>query len=165
MLNKTAVITITLCLCLFAAACSCGGGTSASLATSNLEVKPGEEFELIVNINPGNRGISAVEISLNFDNSTAQVVDVAPGELLGERPLTGLFRIEAGTLAYSLARIGKTEAPTPAAVFAHIKCRLLESATGGDCQFNLTSVNLADENFKDIIARVQNPSVNVRIRH
>ena len=81
-----------------------------------------------------------------------QVVEVKPGELLGERPLPGILNIdnEAGTLGYSLARIGETTAPTSGATFAVITFQILNSAQPGDYELTFSSVGFANENFEDI---------------
>jgi hypothetical protein len=127
-------------------------------------IKPSEQFEVKVQVEPGKQGVSAVEIKLSFDPQTMQVVEVKPGALLGERPLPGILNIdnEAGALSYSLARIGTTEVPTPAATFAVITFQVLNSAQPGDCELSFTSVGLANEKLEGIEdIRVKGTSVKI----
>jgi hypothetical protein len=83
---------------------------------------------------------------------------------LGERPLAGILNIdnEAGTLGYSLARIGETTAPTSGATFAVITFQILNSAQPGDYKLGFTGVGLASENFEDISGiRVKGASIKI----
>lgn len=166
LLSKLVLAAITLWALLVTASCTCvGGGATASLIPSPEEAKPGEQFEVQVKIEPGNQGVSAVEIHLVFDAKAMQVMDIRSGELLGERPLPGILEIdnEAGILSYSLARIGETTPPTPAATFATITFLILESAKAGDYELSCTGVGLANENFEDIPSiKVKRASVKVR---
>jgi hypothetical protein len=166
MAGRWLIITIV-CLSLLATSCQCAGGGGASLALvpSPNEIKPGEQFEVEVQVQPGKQGLSAVEINLSFEPEVMQVIDIKPGELLGDGPLPGILNIdsEAGTVSYSLARIGATEAPTPAATFAIITFQILNSAQGGDYELTLTGVGAANENFEDIKdIRVKGASVRVK---
>jgi hypothetical protein len=166
MAGRWLIITIV-CLSLLATSCQCAGGGGASLALvpSPNEIKPGEQFEVEVQVKPGKQGLSAVEINLSFEPEVMQVIDIKPGELLGDGPLPGILNIdsEAGTVSYSLARIGATEAPTPAATFAIITFQILNSAQGGDYELTLTGVGAANENFEDIKdIRVKGASVRVK---
>lgn len=150
--KRLIIIFAVVCLSLLAVSCAGVGGTSISLIPSPEEVKPGEQFEVKVQVEPGKQGISAVEINLSFDPQAMQVIEIKPGTLLGEIPLPGILNIdnEAGTLSYSLARIGETDAPTPAATFAVITFQILQWAKAGDYELNFPSVGFADEKFEDI---------------
>jgi len=166
MAGRWLIITIV-CLSLLATSCQCAGGGGASLALvpSPREIKPGEQFEVKVQVKPGKKGVSAVEINLSFDPRVMQVIDIKPGTLLGDSPLPGILNIdsEAGTVSYSLARIGATEAPTPAVTFAIITFQILNSAQGGDYELTLTGVGAANENFEDIKdIRITEASVRVK---
>jgi hypothetical protein len=147
------IITI-MCLGLLATSCQCagGGGVSLALVPSPKEIKPGEQFEVEVQVKPGKQGVSAVEIDLSFAPEVMQVIDIKPGALLGDMPLPGILNIDsdAGTVNYSLARIGATEAPTPAATFAVITFQILNSAQGGDYELTLDGAGVANENFEEI---------------
>lgn len=166
MAGRWLIITIV-CLSLLATSCQCagGGGSSLALVPSPKEIKPGEQFEVEVQIKPGKQGVSAVEINLSFDPEVMQVIDIKPGTLLGNSPLLGILNIdsEAGTVSYSLARIGETKAPTTAANFAIITFQILNSAQGGDYGLTLAGIGLANENFEDIQdIRVKVASVRVK---
>lgn len=166
MAGRWLIITIV-CLSLLATSCQCagGGGSSLALVPSSKEIKAGEQFEVEVQVKPGKQGVSAVEINLSFDPQVVQVIDIKPGTLLGDGPLPGILNIdsEAGTISYSLARIGATEAPTPAATFAVITFQVLNSAEGGDYELSPTGVGLANENFEDIQdIRITGASVRVK---
>lgn len=164
--SKLLIIAAILCLTSSITSCTCAGGrVTASLLLSSEEAMPGEQFEVQVEVRPGKQGISAVEINLAFDSQAMQVLDTRPGELLGEAPLPGILKIdnEAGTLNYSLARIGETRAPTPVAVFAIITFQILESAKAGDYEFSLTNVGLASQNFEDI-SDIQIKGASIKVR-
>lgn len=164
--NRLLVLLIVVCLGLVTVSCQCagGGGASVALALSSEEVRPSEQFEVKVQVEPGKQGVSAVEVKLSFEPQTMQVVEVKPGALLGERPLPGILNIdnEAGTVSYSLARIGTTEVPTPAATFAVITFQVLNSAQPGDYELSFTSVGLANEKLEDVQDfRVKGASVKI----
>lgn len=164
--NRLLVLIIIVCLGLVTVSCQCagGGGASVALALSSQEVKPGEQFEVKVQVEPGKQGVSAVEIKLSFEPQAMQVVEVKSGALLGDRPLPGILNVdnEAGTVSYSLARIGTTEVPTPAATFAVITFQVLNSAQPGDYELSFSSVGLANEKFEGIEdIRVKGASVKV----
>jgi hypothetical protein len=151
--NRLLVITIiTVCLILPTTSCAGGKQVSIALSLSAKQVTPGEQFKVQVQVEPQKQGVSAGEINLSFDSQAMQVVEVKPGTLLGERPLAGILNIdnEAGTLGYSLARIGETTAPTSGAAFAIVTFQILNSAQPGDYELELTKVGLANENFGDI---------------
>jgi hypothetical protein len=159
------IVIIAVCLSLLAVSCAKGAGVSVALSPLPEKVKPGEQFKVEVRVEPGKQGISAGEINLSFDSQVMQVVEVKPGELLGERPLPGILNIdnEAGTLNYSLARIGETTAPTSGATFAVITFQILNSAEPGDYKLGFTGVGLANENFEDISGiRVKGASVKIK---
>jgi hypothetical protein len=164
--NRLLVLLIVVCLGLVTVSCQCagGGGASVALVPSPKVIKPSEQFEVKVQVEPEKQGVSAVEVKLSFEPQTMQVVEVKPGALLGERPLPGILNIdnEAGALSYSLARIGTTEVPTPAATFAVITFQVLNSAQPGDCELSFTSVGLANEKLDGIEdIRVKGTSVKI----
>lgn len=159
------IVIIAVCLGLLAVSCAKGAGVSVALSPSPEKVKPGEQFKVEVRVEPGKQGVSAGEINLSFDSQVMQVVEVKPGELLGERPLPGILNIdnEAGTLNYSLARIGETTAPTPASAFAIVTFQVLEAAKAGDYELTFSGVGLANENFEDIPGvRVKGASIKIK---
>jgi len=164
--SRLLVITIVaVFLSLLAISCAGGKQVSIALSLSAKQVTPGEQFKVQVQVEPGKQGISAGEINLSFDSQAMQVVEVKPGTLLGERPLPGILKIdnEAGTLSYSLARIGETTAPTSGATLAIITFQILNSAQHGDYELSFTSAGLANENFEDIPdIQVQGASVKIK---
>ncbi|RLC73294.1 MAG: hypothetical protein DRI26_01205 [Chloroflexi bacterium] len=117
-----------------------------------LEAKPGQEFTVRIQVKPAGWGVSGGEVSLSFDPTALEVIDLRPGDLLGTNPLMGLKKIdrEAGVIKYALARVGPTSAPTPPGAFAIIRLKVLEEAEPGTYGLKLTKVGLADENFQDV---------------
>ena len=126
--------------------------TTASLAPSSVDVQPGDEFTIEVNVDPAGKGISGGEISLRFDPAVVTVVSVEAGQLLGAEPLEGIKQIDEGegTLRYALARLGATAVPTPSGTFARVTFQVAEGAEAGSYSLELESVALADEAFKDV---------------
>ena len=163
--NRLLLFTIiTVCLILLTTSCAGGKQVSIALSLSAKQVTPGEQFKVQVQVEPQKQGISAGEINLSFDSQAMQVVEVKPAELLGERPLPGILNIdnEAGTLSYSLARIGETAAPTSGATLAIITFQILNSAQPGDYELSFTSVGLANENF-EAIPNIQVKGASIKI--
>jgi len=164
--NRWLIIILTVvCLSLLAVSCAGLRGTSIALIPSPQEVKPGEQFEIKVQVEPGKQGISAIEINLSFDPQAMQIIEVKPGTLLGERPLSGILNIdnEAGTLSYSLARIGETDVPTLTGTFAVITFQMLDWAQGGNYELSFTGVGFTNEDFEDIVG-IQLKGANIKIR-
>ena len=130
----------------------------------SIEADPGEEFEVEVNIDLEDRGISGGEIGLTFDSDTMEVVNIEAGDLLGSDPLVGLKEIDnqAGTVKYALARMGETSVPTPPGVLAVLTVRVLNSAGSGSYELKLRKVGLADEKFEDITGlRTQGAQIKI----
>ena len=144
-----AVLVMTLCACEGAP----GEGAPVCILLPSPEAEVGAEFEARVYVEVEERGISAGEILLTFDADTMEVVSIEPGDLLGSDPLVGLREIDnnAGTVKYAIARVGATSVPTPPGVFAILKFKVLESAKSGTYELNLSKVDLADEEFEDIV--------------
>lgn len=171
---KTSVfLTVLMLLCVGLSAISCGDGEEEAVALPSegvyitppsQEVEPGQEVRIKVEVKPVGWGVSAGEINLKFDPSALQATSIEPGDFLGSNPLVGLNEIdnEAGTLGYSLARVGATSPPSPPGVFAIIKLKALEVAKSGTYELTLTKVGLADEDFEDIMGiKVQGASIKV----
>lgn len=128
------------------------------------EAEPEQDGSVKVEVKPGDRGVSAGEITLEFDPSALEVTAVEPGLFFGPTPLVGFEEIdkEAGKLEYALARVGPTPVPSPAGVLAVVNFRVLESAKVGSYQLILTYAALCDENFEDITdVEVQGASIKV----
>jgi len=113
---------------------------------------PGESIQLNVQVDPGQNGISGGEIEISFDPSFFQVIDVAPGDLLGANPLIGTERIDnnAGNLIYALARVGQTPVPTSSGTFAVIQLDTVSTEVLKACQLLITKAGFCNEQFEDI---------------
>jgi hypothetical protein len=125
---------------------------SVYIEPSSLELKQGEEFKVRIKVDPGSKGISAGEINVTFNSDVFECIDISPGDILGASPLEGVKRIDnaAGFLRYAIARIGRTEPPTPPGIFAEIRFKVKSKANIGTYTIELVGVGLADEEFKDI---------------
>lgn len=176
--SKLVIAAVTLCLLFTTASCAPsamppprgdtvdGAAISVTLIPSTEEAEPGEWFEVQVAVEPGNQGISAVEINLTYEPQAMRVGSVGAGPLLGENPLQGILKVDnqTGSLSYSLARVGKTTSPTQPATFAIIKFQILESAEALNVLvFKLNRVGLADENFEDISGIEINAGASIKI--
>ena len=111
---------------------------SIAMVPAIMKVRPGQVFSVDVNVDPQARGISGLELEIRFQPDIFQMVDVVPGDLLGEKPpevqsIIPIINIdnELGILHYTAARIGPTEAPTPPGLVATMFLRVLETAPAG----------------------------------
>jgi len=139
---------------------------SVYIEPSSLELKQGEEFKVRIKVDPGSKGISAGEINVTFNSDVFECIDISPGDILGASPLEGVKRIDnaAGFLHYAIARIGRTEPPTPPGIFAEIRFKVKSEANIGTYTIELLGVGLADEEFKDITnISIGNRLVEVKI--
>lgn len=127
-------------------------GATVRLFTDGAEQKPGNEFEVLIEVSPGALGISAAELSLSFDPDVFEVSAMVPGELLGDNPLVALYEIDndKGRLAIGLARQGVTTAPTPKAVVATASFKINSNTEAGAHELNLTAFALANQDFEDV---------------
>ena len=172
---RTAVLlTILMLLCVGLNAISCGNGDEEAVVLPSeglyinppwQEAEPGQEVTINVEMRPVDRGVSAGEINLGFDASALEVTGIEPGDFFGSNPLVGLNEMdnEAGTLGYSLARVGATSVPSLPGILMIIEFRVLEDADSGTYELTLTKVGLADENFEDLTdIEVQGASIKVK---
>lgn len=121
-------------------------------------VRPGEEFSVDLTLDPQGRGISGVQVQIEYDPAIFQIVEVAPGELLGEKPEDVRSVIpfvdidnESGVLQFRDARIGPTQPPTPTGRFAAIRFQALDTApTGEQATLRITGAKFPDENIHEI---------------
>ena len=83
-------------------------------------VKRGEEFSVVVNLDPLGRGVSGAQVSIEYDSAVLQAVGAEPGDLLGPDPAEAGPTIDhaKGTIDYAAARIGPTQGPTSSGSFA-----------------------------------------------
>ena len=129
-----------------------------AMVSSVREVRPGQEFSVDVTLDPQGRGISGVEMEVRFDPAVFQMLDVVPGQLLGEKSdeLRGIIPIVdiddgAGTLRYADVRLEVTQPPTPSGILATMKLQVLESAPAGrTALLSITEVKIPDENIQEI---------------
>ncbi len=151
------------------------------LSPASWEAATGDQIGVEIVVDSGS-GISGAEIELAFDGSALSAIAVVaktlapelvgldpvdeqgntvhydrPGSLLGEEPLVGLKQIDndAGTVKLALARKGETTSDSPPGILAGVTFEVLDSASAGDYDLQLTSVRLTDQDFEDI------PDINV----
>jgi len=128
--------------------------TSALVRAVPLLKRVGRErlFTVEVFIDPRNYGISSAEVEISFDPEVFQAVEVMPGELLGRKPLHGVLDVDnkAGVIKYALARLGRTQPPSPAGTFAFIQFRVRKEAPRGDHTISIVKASLTDEAFRNI---------------
>jgi len=128
------------------------GVVSVYVEPASLELKQGEEFKVRIKVDPGGKGISAGEVNVTFNIDAFECISIGSGDILGPSPLEGVKRIDnaAGFLHYAIARIGRTEPPTPPGIFVEIRFKVKSEANIGTYTIELLGVGLADEEFKDI---------------
>ena len=112
----------------------------------------GQEIEFQIVVETGLNGVSAGEITLAFDPTVLHVVDIEPGDFLGENPAQGPKKIDnaAGTALYVLARVGETSSPSPNGTFATVRVRVQDSGASDQGQLGLTEVKFTDDAFEFI---------------
>ena len=134
------------------------GLASISMVSTATEVRPGQEFSVVLAVDPGGRGISGVDVKIRFDSAILEMVDATAGDLLGEKPdevASVIPSVEidnaTGTLSYLDVRIGPTSPPTPPGILGTLKVRVLETApVGTETSLRLTEVHIPDENIEEI---------------
>ena len=160
----TILVSVLLSLGLLCGASGCGTPSSPAepsvvpstpptvhLTPADLQVGPGDEFTVEVRVDPMGKGISAVEINLEFPRKMVAVRSVQPGPLLGPEPLTGVKNINnmAGIVQYAIARIGPTVVPTEPGTVA-VMTFVVTAMEPGNYMLELRKAGLADEKFEDI---------------
>lgn len=147
-------------------ALACGGGSDGavivSLTPSTLDAAPGETIKVDVEVDPKGRGISAAEVTINFDPQALAYDGMSVGGLLGESPLLGVESGERGQLLFALARRGPTSAPTEAGTLATITFKVLEGPPSGEYGLTVYRVGLADEAQQDV-ALIASSSATVNL--
>ena len=140
------------------------GLASISMVSTATEVRPGQEFSVVLAVDPGGRGISGVDVKIRFDSAILEMVQpvrvchATAGDLLGEKPdevASVIPSVEidnaTGTLSYLDVRIGPTSPPTPPGILGTLKVRVLETApVGTETSLRLTEVHIPDENIEEI---------------
>lgn len=129
-------------------------------------VERGEEFTIVVNLDPVGRGISGVQIKIEYDSAIFKAVGAEPGDLLGSGPAEAgpMFDQAKGSFDYAAARIGPTEAPTSPGRFAIFKFQTLESAPAGAMTaIRITEAKIPDENIRPISEISIGPALELQI--
>ena len=134
----------------------CGGGDDNAviviLTPSNIDPESGGSFTVDVEVDPKGQGISAAEVTINFDPQVFAYEGMSAGELLGASPLVGVESAdqEIGQLIFALARRGETSAPTDAGTLATLTFRVLDDAPAGEHGLTVYRVGLADKAQQDV---------------
>ncbi len=134
------------------------------LKPSFLEISEGEKFELYVNIDPSEHGISVCDILIGFDKEALVVSKVLDGELLGSSPLVLKKEIdnETGTVWYIAARVGVTNPPTPPGTLIKIEFKTKENIKSGTYHIRILRVKIADEHIEAITETIlENSTIRV----
>ena len=159
------VLLVTLGTGMLGISCTCGEevaeppptppsipGEGIYLTPPFVDAQPGQQLSIKIEVKPSGWGVSGGEINLAFNPGALQAVSIEPGDFLGSSPIVGLKRVDnqAGVIRLALARVGKTQVPSPPGVLATVDFKILGSATSGTYEIKLTKVGLADESFQDI---------------
>ena len=125
-----------------------------TMASTADVISPSTEFDVTISVDPQDRGLSGVTIRIQYDPAVVQPITVTPGALLGDDPVeAGPFIDEiAGTVEYTLARVGMTQAPTQPGLFATLRFAVLETApTGQPITLTMPHVKIADEDAQEVV--------------
>ena len=125
---------------------------STGMVSTTNEARRGQEFSVDLTLDPAGRGISGVQVQIEYDPAIFQAVVIEPRTLLGQEPVEVPIIDEAkGVIEYAAARIGPTQPPTPSGLFATMRFRVLETATAGrETSLRITEVKIADENIEEV---------------
>ncbi|MDY6834934.1 MAG: cohesin domain-containing protein [Chloroflexota bacterium] len=150
-LSRVAVLLVVLALAMPMVgmpAAMANGAVTAIVQPPSQEVEEGQTFEIDIYVDPSEYGVSAAELSFEFDPEGMTANSIVYGDLLGVNPLIAVQTIDndAGTIAYAVGRVGSTTPPTPPGVFATI------SFTAGNSEdtfdLDILTLDLVDENFE-----------------
>ena len=142
----------------------CGGGDDdavvVTLTPSSIDAESGGNFTVDVEVDPKGQGISAAEVTINFDPQVFAYEGMSARELLGDSPLVGVESAdqEIGQLIFALARRGATSAPTDAGTLATLTFRVLDEAPAGEHGLAVYRVGLADEAQQDVPLIASSPA-------
>ncbi len=126
---------------------------SLTLRFASGQAERGKEFSVGVYLDPAGRGISGVQVRVEYDSTVFRLVGAAPGDLLGEAPVEAGPKVDesTGVLDYAVARIGPTVPPTLPGLFATIRFETLNSATAGAMSsIRIIEAKIPDENIRPI---------------
>ena len=126
---------------------------TVTISSSSERASLGQEFTFDVSVDPQGRGISGVQVWIEYDPSIFQVVGVEPGALLGEEPAEAgpiIDEVE-GVFQYAAARIGETHTPTSPGLFAAVKLLVLDTVIpGNETSLKITQVKIPDQDIREI---------------
>ena len=129
------------------------GPVIVGLSSASGQASPGHELTIDVNIDPQGRGISGVQVWIEYDPEIFQVIGAEPGDLLGGEPAQAgpiIDEVE-GVFQYATARIGETHPPTSPGLFATIKLLVLDTGVAGRETFlKITEVKIPDQDIREI---------------
>ena len=117
------------------------------------EVNPGGSFKVNVVVDPMGRGVSGVQVRLEYDPQVLRAFGASPGPLLGESPAEAGPVVDAppGTLDYAAARLGATTSPTSRGIFATFDFQVQSSARQGTVTtIRITRVKMPDQSIVEI---------------
>ena len=136
------------------------------MVSTSTEVQPGQEFTLDLTLDTQGRGISGVQVRIEYDPAVYRAIGMEHGGLLGPDPIEAGPIIDGttGVLEYAAARIGPTQPPTPSGLFATVKFQVLEAAPAGlESPLRITEVKIPDENIREIADLLIGDELKLRI--
>lgn len=115
-------------------------------------VAQGEEFSVVVEVDPQGRGISAGQVVVRFPPDVFSMVSASPGRLLGDRPLVGTRQVDddAGLLRLAVARWGATSVPSDSGALVTIRFLVRPDVRPATYSISVDSIALSDEGFADV---------------
>ena len=150
-------ITKIFVLCMVLGAFGVGAAAAAPAVTispaSTTGLAPGDSFSVSISVNPDGAGVSSGDIRLSFDASVLEVTSLTKGDILGTNALDGgsSYDNTAGTVTTIYTRVGATTPPTAAGTWATVDFSVKTGAVDGATNIAITSADLADEVFFDLI--------------
>ncbi len=128
-------------------------GPSVAFESPSSQVRPGESFEVAVVVDPASRGVSGVQVRLEYDPRVLRALGARPGPLMGENPAEAgpIIDVVPGTLDYAVARLEATTPPTPPGIFATFDFQVQSSAPAAmETTIRLAGVKVPDESILEI---------------
>ncbi|MEM1550302.1 MAG: cohesin domain-containing protein [Candidatus Bathyarchaeia archaeon] len=122
------------------------------IETDRMDVYPSETFSANIIVDPGEKGISAVDIILSFNPEILEALSINKGSLLGKNVIELFNEINntEGVIRYVAARVGPTIPPTPKEVLITITFRVRQDVEPINTTLIITNIGIADEKNSDI---------------
>ena len=161
-----AVLLLAMIFCTVSLPALADPAPSVSVSPAAQTMSPGETFSIEIFVNTDNNGVSGGQFDFAFDASALQVDSVTAGNLFGANPIVVGPFIDTvnGTVELGIGRNGLTTPPTPNGIFATITLTVNADAEQGEYALDITSLELADENFAPIAGiDINNGTVTVAI--